>query len=129
MQRTAVHQPTAARASEVWQQRHAGSERAWPECRLAGRSGKFGRVSIAVVTRRSEPHSNSGTHKDTAFISAVSALAGSVVGGLTSGFTNWLNQRAQMRANLVTHALSRREDLFRDFIIAASKAYGEALVS
>jgi hypothetical protein len=66
---------------------------------------------------------------DTAFISAVSALAGSVVGGLTSGFTNWLNQRAQMRAKLVTHALSRREDLLRDFIIAASKAYGEALVS
>jgi hypothetical protein len=65
---------------------------------------------------------------DAAFISAVSALAGSVVGGLTSGFTNWLNQRAQVKAGLVTHALSRREDLFRDFMIAASKAYGEALV-
>jgi hypothetical protein len=66
---------------------------------------------------------------DAAFISAVSALAGSVVGGLTSGLTNWLNQRAQVRAGLVTHSLSRREDLFRDFMIIASKAYGEALVS
>src|ERR1700752_2702862 len=66
---------------------------------------------------------------DAAFISAVSALAGSVVGGLTSGLTNWLNQRAQTRAALVTHALSRREDLFRDFMLAASKAYGEAMVS
>ena len=66
---------------------------------------------------------------DAAFISAVSALAGSVVGGLTSGFTNWLNQRAQIKASLVTHAISRREDLFRDFVVAASKAYGEAMIS
>jgi len=66
---------------------------------------------------------------DVAYVSALSALAGSVVGGLTLGLTTWLNQRAQARAGQLAHDLSRREELFRDFIAAASKAYGEALVS
>jgi hypothetical protein len=65
---------------------------------------------------------------DAALLSALSALAGSIVGGLTSGFTNWLNQRAQTKASLLAHALSRREELFKDFTIAASKTYGEALM-
>jgi hypothetical protein len=64
-----------------------------------------------------------------AYISALSALAGSVIGGLTSGITAWLSQRAQVRAGLVARAISRREDLYKDFIVAASKAYGEAVVS
>ena len=66
---------------------------------------------------------------DPALLSAVSALAGSIIGGLTSGFANWLNQRAQTKASLRAHALGRREELFKDFVIAASKAYGEAVMS
>lgn len=66
---------------------------------------------------------------DVAYISALSALAGSVVGGFTSTVTTWLTQRAQTRAGQLAHEITRREDLYRDFIIAASKAYGEALVS
>jgi hypothetical protein len=66
---------------------------------------------------------------DTAYISAISALAGSVIGGLTSGFTTWLSQRSQARAGMVAHDLARREDLIRDFIVAASKTYGDALVT
>ena len=53
---------------------------------------------------------------DAALLSALSALAGSVVGGLTSGFTNWLNQRAQTKASLLAHVLSRREELFKDLV-------------
>ena len=68
-------------------------------------------------------------HMDAAYLSALSALAGSVVGGLTASLTTWLNQRAQARADQLAHKLSRREDLFKDFIVAASKAYGEALMS
>ena len=64
-----------------------------------------------------------------AYISALSALAGSVVGGLTSGITTWLSLRAQARAGRLALDLSHRQDLFRDFIVAASKAYGDALVS
>jgi hypothetical protein len=66
---------------------------------------------------------------DIAYISALAALAGSVVGGLTSGITTWLSHRAQARAGRLAHDLSHREDLFRDFIVAASKLYGEGLVS
>lgn len=66
---------------------------------------------------------------DVAYISALSALAGSVVGGLTSGITTWLSYRAQARTGRLAHDLSHREDLFRDFIVAASKLYGDAVVS
>jgi hypothetical protein len=65
---------------------------------------------------------------DIAYISALAALAGSVVGGLTSGFTTWLNQRFQVRAGQIAEELSRRHELYKDFIIAASKAYAEALM-
>jgi hypothetical protein len=66
---------------------------------------------------------------DVAYISALSALAGSVVGGLTSGITTWLSLRAQARAGQHAHDKSLREDLYRDFIVSASKAYGDALTS
>jgi hypothetical protein len=64
-----------------------------------------------------------------AYVSALSALAGSVIGGLTSGITTWLNQRSQAKAGHIAHELSRRQELYKDFILAASRAYGEALVS
>jgi hypothetical protein len=63
---------------------------------------------------------------DVAYISAFSALAGSIVGGLMSGFTNWLNQRYQAKAGLIAHERAHREGLYRDFIVAASKSFGEA---
>ena len=66
---------------------------------------------------------------DVAYISALSAIAGSVVGGLTSGFTSWLSQRSQAKAGQLAHEMSRRDDLYKDFIVAASKAYGDAIVS
>jgi hypothetical protein len=66
---------------------------------------------------------------DVAYISALAALAGSVVSGLTSGVTTWLNQRSQARAGQIAHDLSRRQELYKDFIIAASRAYTEALVT
>jgi hypothetical protein len=66
---------------------------------------------------------------DIAYISALSALGGSVVGGFTSTVTTWLTQRAQARTGRMVHEATRREDLYRDFITAASKTYGDALVS
>ena len=66
---------------------------------------------------------------DIAYLSAISALAGSVVGGLTTGLTAWISQRAVARAAFAAREMSIRQDLFRDFIVTASKAYGEAIVS
>ena len=47
---------------------------------------------------------------DTAYISGISPLAGSVIGGLTSEFTTWLSERSQARAGMVANDLARRED-------------------
>jgi len=66
---------------------------------------------------------------DPAYISVLSGLAGSAIGGLTSGFATWLNQRDQTRAGQIAHDLARREDLIREFIVAASKSYGDAIAN
>jgi hypothetical protein len=51
-----------------------------------------------------------------------------VIGGLTSGFSTWLSQRDQAKAGQRVHDMSRREDLYRDFIVQASKVYGDAWI-
>jgi hypothetical protein len=66
---------------------------------------------------------------DIAYLSTLSALAGSAVGGLTSGVATWLSQRVQARENQLAREMARRDDLYKEFIAAASKAYGEAIVS
>jgi hypothetical protein len=65
----------------------------------------------------------------TAYLSALSALAGSAVGSLTSGVTTWLSQRFQARAGHLAREMSRWDGLYKDFIVSASKAYGGALTS
>jgi hypothetical protein len=66
---------------------------------------------------------------DVAYLSAASALAGSVVGGLTASLTTWITQRSQARSAYLTREMTRRDELYKDFIVAASRAYGDALVS
>ena len=60
-------------------------------------------------------------------ISALAALTGAAVGGLTSGIANWLNHRSQVRAQWILHEKTRRQILYRDFIEEASKCYIDAL--
>ena len=64
---------------------------------------------------------------DASIISALAALTGAAVGGLTSGIANWLNHRSQVRAQWLMHERSRRQILYRDFIDEASKCYIDAL--
>jgi hypothetical protein len=85
--------------------------------------GRPQRRMDGVTTRRHSPGMEVG------YVSALSALAGSFVGGLTSGVATWLSQRAQVRAGRLEHELSRRGQLYKEFIVAASKAYGDAMVS
>jgi hypothetical protein len=66
---------------------------------------------------------------DIGYLTAASALAGSIVGGLTSSMTTWITQRTQARAGYLAREMARRDDLYKDFIVAASKAYGDAVVS
>jgi len=64
---------------------------------------------------------------DASIISALFALTGAAVGGLTSGIANWLNHRSQVRAQWLLHEKSRRQTLYRDFIEEASKCHIDAL--
>jgi hypothetical protein len=64
-----------------------------------------------------------------AIISALSALGGSVIGGLISGIATWAAQREQTRAVQRVHDKSWREELYKEFIVAASKAYGDAVAN
>ena len=64
---------------------------------------------------------------DVSIISALAALTGAAVGGLTSGMAAWLNHRSQVRVEWALHEKSRRQTLYRDFIDEASKCYIDAL--
>jgi hypothetical protein len=64
---------------------------------------------------------------DVSIISALAALTGAAVGGLTSGVATLLNNRSQVRAEWVLQEKSRRQILYRDFIEEASKCYIDAL--
>ena len=46
-----------------------------------------------------------------------------------SGVATWLSQRSQVRESRLAREMARRDDLYKEFIAAASKAYGEAIVS
>jgi hypothetical protein len=58
---------------------------------------------------------------DGATISALAALAGSVVGGVTALGTSWLTQQAQARLQENARDRTAREALYSDFIVEASK--------
>jgi hypothetical protein len=64
---------------------------------------------------------------DASIISALAALTGAAVGGLTSGVTNWLSHRSQIRAQWLNHEKNRRQILYKEFIEEASKCYVDAL--
>jgi hypothetical protein len=62
-----------------------------------------------------------------AYLSAVAALAGSAVGALASVMTAWLTLNTQERARRVAQAMSRKENLYGEFLEEASKRFTEAL--
>jgi hypothetical protein len=64
---------------------------------------------------------------DASILTALAALTGAAVGGLTSGIANWLNQRSEVRAQWILHEKTRRQTLYRDFIEEASKCHIDAL--
>ena len=63
---------------------------------------------------------------DPAYLSAVAALAGSTIGGLTSLTASWLTQHVQFSAQQRAGNLSKREELYKDFIGEASRWYADA---
>lgn len=64
---------------------------------------------------------------DTAYVSALAALAGSTIGGFTSLAASWLTQHTQATAQRLAHELNRREELYENFMDEASTAFADAL--
>jgi hypothetical protein len=61
-------------------------------------------------------------------ISALSALAGAVTGGLMSLLASWVANQRQVRSQWIAHDKSQREDLYKEFIEEAAKCYIDALL-
>jgi hypothetical protein len=61
-------------------------------------------------------------------ISALSALAGAVIGGLISVLASWVANQQQIRSQWLAHDRSHREDLYKEFIEEAAKCYIDALL-
>ncbi len=66
---------------------------------------------------------------DPAILSAASALARLVFGGVSTLTASWFTQRGQLRAQMLVQAAVRRETLYAEFIIEASKRFTEAWVT
>lgn len=64
---------------------------------------------------------------DAAFIPTISALAGTVIGGITSFATSWLSQTAQSRAQRLAQERTKREELYSKFLEETARLYSHAL--
>ena len=63
---------------------------------------------------------------EAAYISALAALAGTAIGGLTSFATSWTTQQAQARAQRLAAEREARAALFGRFLDEAAKLYSDA---
>jgi hypothetical protein len=62
------------------------------------------------------------------YVTAIAALAGALLGGLTSFASSWTTLHAQMKAQRLASSKSTRQELYKQFIEEASRTYVDALV-
>jgi hypothetical protein len=63
---------------------------------------------------------------DAAILSAASALIGSLIGGLSTLAASWLTLRGRVRAQALVQEATKRETLYAEFIIEASRRLADA---
>lgn len=63
---------------------------------------------------------------DNAILSAASALIGSLIGGMSTLAASWLSLRGRVRAQALVQEAAKREALYAEFIIEASRRLSEA---
>jgi hypothetical protein len=61
-----------------------------------------------------------------AYISAFAALAGAIIGGLTSFATSWFTQRAQLQSADRQAQRAKLEALYNEYISVAAGLYVDA---
>lgn len=66
---------------------------------------------------------------DASYLSALSGLAGAVIGGLTSFGTTWMTQTTQIRERTADTARNHRVELYVGFAKQASELFAHALTN
>src|SRR6516225_4989103 len=102
---------------------------------MAAGAGCGGRVAASILdahaVARQFPVCSTvpqmGAPMEAAYISALAALAGTAIGGLTSFATSWTTQQAQARAQRRGAERDSRAELFGRFLDEAAKLYADAL--
>jgi hypothetical protein len=64
---------------------------------------------------------------DISIIPGLAGLTGAAIGGLTSGIASWFAQKTQSRVQLLAQDKVRRQELYKEFIEAATQCYVDAL--
>ena len=64
---------------------------------------------------------------DVSIIPALAGLTGAAIGGLTSGIASWSAQKTQSRVQMQAQDKIRRQELYKEFIEAATHCYADAL--
>jgi hypothetical protein len=64
---------------------------------------------------------------DISIIPALAGLTGAAIGGLTSGIASLFAQKTQARVQLLAQDKVRRQELYKEFIEAATQCYADAL--
>jgi CRISPR/Cas system CSM-associated protein Csm4 (group 5 of RAMP superfamily) len=65
---------------------------------------------------------------DSGYITALAALGGAALGGLTSFATSWTTLRIQMKSQRSASSKSKRQKLYNAFINGGARIYGDALI-
>jgi hypothetical protein len=60
---------------------------------------------------------------ETALITALAAVLGSIVGGSATITTAWITQKTQIKRELANAEIRKREALYTDFIVECSRLY------
>jgi hypothetical protein len=63
---------------------------------------------------------------DPAMLSATAALIGSLIGGVATLTASWMTQRLQLRIQARIHEAAKRESLYAEFIVEASRRLADA---
>ena len=64
---------------------------------------------------------------DSAYLSALSALAGTMIGGVTTFLTSWTTQMAQARSARLSEERARRDQLYSKFLDETARLYSYAM--
>ena len=64
---------------------------------------------------------------DPAYLSALSALAGTMIGGVTTFLTSWTTQMAQARSARLSEERARRDQLYSKFLDETARLYSYAM--